>query len=228
MNETFSTLLQEISKQGNLPNTSAIIFAMLFGFIASVVVYLMYEILYERKGQGSGINRSFILIGPATTTLFIAIQFSLPLSLGLLGAMSFIRFRTPVKDAEETSYVLVVIALSICAATFNYLIGLVLIVLVATGILFRRLVLERVSGTRKLGQIMIAGKDIDTSGIASTLSGQLRGLALIGVAESSETSRLHFGFKVGDLDQLAALAKQIESMSGVERVDILMPQSEYQ
>ncbi len=227
MKNTFSTLLQELSRQGNLPNISGIIVALLVGFISALVMYLIYDILYERKGQGSGINRAFILIGPSATALFIAIQFSLPLSLGLLGALSFIRFRTPVKDAEETSYLLVIIALSICAATFNYLIALVLIVLVTVGILIRRLLLEPISGTRKLGQIMIAGKDIDASSIASTLSAKLRGLALIGVAENREATRLHFGFKVDNVDQIAAIAKQIEGISGVERVDVLIPQLEY-
>jgi hypothetical protein len=227
MNKIYSTLLQEFSRQGNLPNTSAIIVALLVGFISAIVMYLIYDILYERKGQGSGINRAFILIGPAATALFIAIQFSLPLSLGLLGALSFIRFRTPIKDAEETSYLLVIIALSICAATFNYLIALILIVLVIAGILIRRYVLEPISGTRKLGQIMIAGKDIDASSIASTMSGKLNSLALIGVAENREATRLHFGFKVGNVDQIAAIAKQIEGMSGVEKVDILIPQLEY-
>lgn len=70
-------------------------------------------------------HRTFLLGGPAITALFIAIQFSLPLSLGLLGALSFVRFRTPIMDPAEIGFPLLLIASSIGAATYNYeLVGL--------------------------------------------------------------------------------------------------------
>ena len=82
-------------------------------------------IFYRDWQRGAGIHRVFLLAGPAITLLFIAIQWSLPLSLGLLGALSFVRFRTPIKDPAEIGYLLVVIASSIGAATYNYeLIGI--------------------------------------------------------------------------------------------------------
>ena len=43
-----------------------------------------------------------LLIGPSVTLLFICVQLSLPLSLGLLGALSIVRFRVPIKEPEET------------------------------------------------------------------------------------------------------------------------------
>ena len=52
-------------------------------------------------------------MAPSITALFISIQFSLPLSLGLLGALSIIRFRTPVKEAEELVYLFIAIAIGL-------------------------------------------------------------------------------------------------------------------
>lgn len=94
--------------------------ALLFSLAASVVVYVLYHVTYGERHIGAGVNRTFILGGPAITTLFIAIQFSLPLSLGLLGALSFVRFRTPVKDPAEIGFLLLLIASSIGSATYNY------------------------------------------------------------------------------------------------------------
>jgi len=93
---------------------------LLFSLAASVATYLIYAYFYGSTHIGAGVNRTFLLGGPAITTLFVAIQFSLPLSLGLLGALSFVRFRTPVKDPAEIGFLLLLIASSIGAATYNY------------------------------------------------------------------------------------------------------------
>ncbi len=123
----------------NLGPTSELAFsefwpAMVFSLGASILTYLLYTVFYTDAQRGAGVQRTFLLAGPAVTTLFIAIQFSLPLSLGLLGALSFVRFRTPIKDPAEIGFLLLLIASSIGAATYNYelvgvLYGLVVLVL---------------------------------------------------------------------------------------------------
>ncbi|MDY6911268.1 MAG: DUF4956 domain-containing protein [Chloroflexota bacterium] len=101
-----------------------------FSLLAAIVVYLMYQLFYGSRNIGAGVNRTFIIGGPAITTLFLGIQTSIPLSLGLLGALSFVRFRTPVKDPAEIGYLLLLIASSIGAATENYLLTIILFVIV--------------------------------------------------------------------------------------------------
>ena len=71
---------------------SALLAAILAAFAAS----LLYRFFYERRGTGSQVHRAFPLLAVSITTLFIGVQISIPLSLGLLGSLSIIRFRTPV------------------------------------------------------------------------------------------------------------------------------------
>jgi len=94
--------------------------AILVSLGASLAASWLYRHYYERRGTGSQINRAFPLLGISITALFICIQVSLPLSLGLLGALSIIRFRTPVKEPEEVGFIMLVIAASIICATFNF------------------------------------------------------------------------------------------------------------
>jgi len=94
--------------------------AILVSLGASLAASWLYTRFYERRGTGSQINRAFPLLGISITALFICIQVSLPLSLGLLGALSIIRFRTPVKEPEEVGFIMLVIAASIICATFNF------------------------------------------------------------------------------------------------------------
>ena len=94
--------------------------ALLAALIAAFAASALYRIFYERRGTGSQVHRSFPLLAIAITTLFVGVQISIPLSLGLLGSLSIIRFRTPVKEPEEVGFIMLVIAASISAATFNF------------------------------------------------------------------------------------------------------------
>jgi hypothetical protein len=85
----------------------------------SLFISYLYLVFYKNRATGSQIHRAFPLLGVSITTVFICIQFSLPLSLGLLGALSIVRFRTPIKEPEEIAFIMLVIAAAICCATFN-------------------------------------------------------------------------------------------------------------
>ena len=92
-------MLEELTKIADSPlGTWDALIPIGFSLIASIIAYLMYQLFYGSKNIGAGVHRTFLIGGPAITTLFLGIQTSIPLSLGLLGALSFVRFRTPVKD----------------------------------------------------------------------------------------------------------------------------------
>src|SRR4030043_112602 len=107
-----------------------IIVGLGFSLVASIIVYLLYQMFYGSRHIGAGVHRTFIIGGPAITALFLGIQVSIPLSLGLLGALSFVRFRTPIKDPAEIGFLLLLIASSVGAATNNFLVTIILFVLV--------------------------------------------------------------------------------------------------
>ena len=106
-----------------------------------MVVALLYVRFYGRRATGSEIHRAFPLLALAVTAIFVCIQFSLPLSLGLLGALSIVRFRTPIKEPEEIGFLMVVIATSLAAATglLPYL-GVVVLVAAVIVLLVQELV----------------------------------------------------------------------------------------
>ena len=100
----------------DLPSFGLLLLISLFSSLALAAAYLRF---YDNRATGSQIHRAFPLLGLGITTLFVCIQFSLPLSLGLLGALSIIRFRTPIKEPEEIGFLMVLVASSIAIATGN-------------------------------------------------------------------------------------------------------------
>ena len=171
--------------------------ALGFSMLASVVTLAMYNGFYGSRHIGAGVNRFFLLGGPAITGLFLAIQFSLPLSLGLLGALSIVRFRTPVKDPGEIGFILLLVAASIGSATFNYVMVLVLYAL-AFGVLFA----QRASLRYVLGQgrsyLMVTLDGDDGHGqetaVTSFVSGKFRNVRLESVSTLDGKTSLHYQF----------------------------------
>lgn len=105
--------------------------ALAVSLAAALAAAGLYRAFYESRGTGSQIHKSFAMLSLAITTLFLCIQVSIPLSLGLLGSLSIIRFRTPVKEPEEVGSLMLVIASSIAAATFHFAFIAVMLALAA-------------------------------------------------------------------------------------------------
>lgn len=99
------------------PLTLAALLAL--SLAASLVVAWAYLRFAASRTTGTQIHRTFPLVAVAVTAIFLCVQFSLPLSLGLLGALSIVRFRTPIKEPEEVGFILLVIATSLACATAN-------------------------------------------------------------------------------------------------------------
>jgi len=122
---------------GNTPAMSQIGFAgfvvlLLISLASSLLASFLYLQFYSNRATGSQVHRAFPLLGISITAIFIAIQFSLPLSLGLLGALSIVRFRTPIKEPEEIGFIMLVIAASLACATFKLaFVGLIYLVAIA-------------------------------------------------------------------------------------------------
>lgn len=112
--------------------------ALLVSLAASLIAAGLYRMFYESRGTGSQISRAFPLLGLSITTLFICIQVSIPLSLGLMGSLSIIRFRTPIKEPEEVGFIILVIAASVASATYRFAFLIVLYSLAFASLLIVR------------------------------------------------------------------------------------------
>ena len=103
---------------------------VLAALASSLLLSWAYSAFYGTRATGSNVHRSFPLISIAVTAIFLCVQFSLPLSLGLLGSLSIVRFRTPIKEPEEIGFIMLVVASSLCCASFN--LGFLMVLLAAS------------------------------------------------------------------------------------------------
>lgn len=107
------------------------IVSLTFSLVAGIICMFLYRIYFSRAyDRNISLNRSFVIIAPSISAVFWAIQYSLPLSLGLLGALSFVRFRTPIKRAEDIGFILLVIAIALLSSVYRFQAACILLVIV--------------------------------------------------------------------------------------------------
>ena len=83
------------------------------GFLLSTIISLHY--LYRSKTRILRKDLAYALPAIGLTTLLVitVVKSSLALSLGLVGALSIVRFRTPIKEPEELGYLFLTIAIGL-------------------------------------------------------------------------------------------------------------------
>lgn len=108
---------------------SAFLFCLLISLVFGILLSILYKIYYQdNEPQDGSLARSLVLLVPSLMSIFWLVQHSLALSIGLLGSLSFVRFRTPVKRAEDVAFVVIALSTAIACAVEQYLIVSALLV----------------------------------------------------------------------------------------------------
>jgi hypothetical protein len=113
-------MIDELSKIFDLynnENRTNDIFVILLNYLLCVLCSFILKIIYENKSNSlSGkfhIGTILPILSQIIFLIILIVKSSLALSLGLIGALSIVRFRTPIKEPEELIYLFFSIAIGI-------------------------------------------------------------------------------------------------------------------
>ncbi|OBR64004.1 DUF4956 domain-containing protein [Paenibacillus oryzae] len=102
-----TTNFSDIVKNSVLENFSSdisltkILLTLGIAFIIGLFIFLLYRRIFSGVLYSKSFNVSLIGMTMITATVIIAINSNLVLSLGMVGALSIVRFRTPIKDPTD-------------------------------------------------------------------------------------------------------------------------------
>ena len=116
-------------------------YAMLLSFVLSFLVKLTYVKVGKSLNDKSYFSDTFIPLALITTLVITVIKFSLALSLGLVGALSIVRFRAAIKEPEELVYLFFVISIGLSNGANQFLLS-IFATLVILSFLFGRYLFE--------------------------------------------------------------------------------------
>lgn len=125
---------------GEFSTASVDLWSIVIAVLLSAVLGLILTEVYKRFGQSLSNRTKFAMLFPSiamTTALIISVvKSSLALSLGLVGALSIIRFRTAIKEPEELGYLFLTIAIGLGMGASLYFLTTIGFVLISGVIIF--------------------------------------------------------------------------------------------
>jgi len=118
----------------------------LLNIIVVAILVSLLGIFYQRFGNSLSNRKkfsdNFLPLGLATLLVIMIVKSSIALSLGLVGALSIVRFRAAIKDPEELTYLFFVIGIGLAGGANQPILAIVAF-LVILFILFVRKILSK-------------------------------------------------------------------------------------
>ena len=124
MKEVLYNLLINQSGVGTLTLADIVLNLAAAGII-SVLIFISYRVTHSGAVYSAKFNVSLVMLTLITATVMCVIGNNIALSLGMVGALSIVRFRTAIKDPRDTAYIFWTVAVGICCGVSDYLIAMI-------------------------------------------------------------------------------------------------------
>tara|TARA_B100001057_G_C22560152_1_gene836953 strand:+ start:45 stop:755 length:711 start_codon:yes stop_codon:yes gene_type:complete len=113
--------------------------AIILSLILAYIVKLTYIKVGRALNDKDYFSDTFIPLAIITTLVITVIKFSLALSLGLVGALSIVRFRAAIKEPEELVYLFFIISIGLANGANQFLLSIIATVIILTFLFIRNI-----------------------------------------------------------------------------------------
>ena len=185
-----------------------LILAALLGWLLSVVYVRCGSSLSNRRMFAS----NFVLLAMTTMLIITVVKSSLALSLGLVGALSIVRFRAAIKEPEELAYLFLTIAIGLGLGADQRWITLVALAVIVTVIMLRRLFRDEQAARDFCLVVTSTGSHkIELPEVVRVLQEHSRALDLKRYDEGPDTLEASFLVEFADLEALERSKSELRS-----------------
>ncbi|MGN0711597.1 MAG: DUF4956 domain-containing protein [Anaerovoracaceae bacterium] len=179
MREIIANMLEE---SGTL-TVEAITMHIIVAAFLSAAVFVSYWYTHVGTAYSKKFNVSLVTLTILTATVMTVIGNNIALSLGMVGALSIVRFRTAIKDSRDTTYIFWAIVTGICCGVGDYVVAAI-----GSGVIFLvMLLLGRVKNENRILLIIRASRSVEQD-IESIVFDYFNKKALLKVKNTSPDS----------------------------------------
>ena len=191
------------------------ILSLLCAAILSFLVQLFYIRYSSTLSNRKEFAKTFVVLGVTTCIVIMIVKSSLALSLGLVGALSIVRFRAAIKEPEELVYLFLIIAIGLGCGANQLLI-------ITTGIFFSLIIIMLYSGYLKSSKknldekinagIIIEGNisDVQINSLINEITEVSKELKFISMSRSNENTTINVDLKPKKFENLTLLTGKIK------------------
>ena len=200
-----------------------ILMTMLGGILISAIIYLTYYFSYKGVAYNRKFNLSLIVISLISIVIMLMISSNIVISLGMVGALSIVRFRTAVKDSRDTVFIFWAITEGLCVGSGNFQLALVTTLFIAIVMVISSLFPNVVS---KYMLIISGGKtNINIDKVNDTLKEYVKNSKLRVINKDNDHQEMIFEIKLKN-NVSEDLIKSIKKISGVKSVGLTVESNE--
>jgi len=199
---------------------------VLNALMAALLTWLL-SLYYNKYGRAIG-NRSkfsnnFILLALTTMLIIYIVKSSIALSLGLVGALSIVRFRAAIKDPEELTYLFLVIGIGLGMGANQAGITILAFVLIMALLILKSSTQKHKLTTLDNQMVFnVSSRVIDESKINSIVASQFSGVELKRLSQDEGELRMTYQIEAETLDQIASVKAEIldaDSQASISFID---------
>lgn len=190
-------------------------------FVASLVLAMVMSLILARIYVKYGVSlsnrrsfaRNFVLLSMTTMVIITIVKSSLALSLGLVGALSIVRFRAAIKEPEELAYLFLAIAIGLGCGANQWKVTLAGFVLITATILLTRILQKSVS--KENLQLLISSKGdnrISLTKINETVKSHFEEVNLRRFDETADMTEVSFTIETDGFDQVEKTTDELRQL----------------
>ena len=164
----FSDIFKDsfLSNFSNTISLSTIIFTLIYSLLISLFVYFIYKLTTKSVIYSKKFNISMCLMSIITAAVVLSMQSNITVSLGMVGALSIVRFRTSIKEPRDLLFLFWSISNGIIIGSQIYSLVIVLAIVLGIAMLLFDLVPEK----KTPAILVIYYKNINTKEIEDILN----------------------------------------------------------
>lgn len=195
-------------------STTTLVAVLLCVFLLSTYEFLVYRFVSRRNFYNKSFNVTIAILPYFISTIILCLQSNIVITLGTIGALAIIRFRTTVKDPVDMLYILWSIHIGITCGCQLYEVAL-LTSLVVTVVFF---ILDHVKFGKKPFIVIIHCKNNDESKVTTVLKKHSQKFRV--KSRNYTSSGIDFAIEI-TLKDPTALTNDLKSVEEVEKFSII-------
>jgi len=214
MNKEINEFINTISAVS--PNFSFLSFGLdlVITFVLTYLLSLIYVRYSTALSNKNNFARNFMLLAMTTMLIISIVKSSLALSLGLVGALSIVRFRTAIKEPEELTFTFLSISIGLGLGANQRAMTVYAFIIIAGFLILRSKGLKKDAPQNLYLSISHEGSDkIDAESVVKILHKHCDSLSLKRFSESETANDLSFFVGLRDFNQLNLIKNELQGLS---------------
>ena len=201
--------------------------AMVAALVIGMFIFVVYKKTFNSVMYSTGFAMTLVGMTMVTTLVILAVTSNVVLSLGMVGALSIIRFRTAVKDVRDATYIFWAIAAGIGCGVSQYA-----LIVIGSAFLLLFLIITRKGFTSCNKLLVVQGKPDCLHKTEAAVDTFFSGKAHVSMRNVTEGSfELVYSIGEGILYKAAKenqmdISEKLIKIDGVKRVNIVDQKNE--